>query len=141
MGRALVAIALYLASTAGVFAYGSVVAGSNGSSLLFMAIANERTAQDAETHALQHCRNQGLEGCAVRRTFQNTCLSVGSNGPYRLGLGATPSEAKQNLNATCAWGQVACTWIITACDTKLSPESALTAVPAPDEAAQTARTG
>ena len=140
MGRALVAIALYLASTAGAFAYGSVVAGNNGSSLAFMASANERTVQDAETHALQHCRNQGLRDCAVRRTFQNTCLSVGSNGPYlyRFGIGATPSEAQQNLSATCAWGRVACTWIITACDATPSPERVQAAAPAPNEVAQAA---
>jgi hypothetical protein len=52
MGRALVAIALYLASTAGVFAYGSAVAGSNGNSLS-LASANGRVAQDPETHALR----------------------------------------------------------------------------------------
>lgn len=123
MGRTLASIALYLVATTSASAYGSIAAGSNGSSLSFTASADEQTAQRAETDALQHCRNIGLQSCAVRESFHNTCLAIGLNGGYlyRFGSGPTPFQAQQNMIASCVLGHVGCTWVMTACDTSPAP--------------------
>jgi Domain of unknown function (DUF4189) len=147
MGRVLFAIALYLAATASALGYGSVAAGNDGSSYVFSASANHRTAEEAEAAALHDCSSRGLQDCGALLTFQDICLAVGLNGSYlyHLGEGPTPLQARQKMTSLCEASQMTCTWVLTACDgtpaTDTVPAAAArTEAPAqaPENSAQTA---
>lgn len=119
MGKALFGLVIYLATAASAFAYGAIAAGSDVSrSLEFTASTDQATPSDAAAAALQACRNEGLQHCAVRRIFQNTCVATGLSGGsvYEFGLGYNPYQAQQNMIASCVSAAIVCMSIMTACD-------------------------